>query len=272
MILPTHLVASQAFFYVACIIAGHAPTVPEAATAAAGGMFPDIESRQSVVGRLIPPLSEFLEHEYGHRTITHAALAQLVLGIVLYFTLPFGFFLAFISGWISHTSLDMMTLSGVCYWYPSRVRCVLPAYAKYRFKIMGWGELVFCAILTVLVFPLHSMAITELGTTGLIRQSIGDITAARETYNAQRGDYAFRLEIVGKDNRTLESINGTYEVVRPFRENGFIVRHDGQDVSVCKQTQQCLWYAERAILHRQELIQKSGNGQGEKGKLLEKWL
>jgi inner membrane protein len=253
-------------------MAGHAPTVAEAATAAAGGMFPDIENRQSLVGRLIPPLSEFLEHEYGHRTITHAALIQLVVSLLLFYLLPFGYALAFVAGWISHTTIDMMTLSGVCYWYPSRVRCVMPAYAKYRFKVMGWGELVFCAVLTALVFPLHSMAITELGTTGLIRQSIGDIAAARESYNAERGDYSFKLEIVGKDNRTLESINGTYEVLRPFKDNGFIVKAGQREVSVCKNTQQCAWYAENAVLHRGALVQEVQQGQDEKGRLLEKWL
>lgn len=270
MILPTHLVASQVFYYSACIIFSHAPTIPEAAIAAIGGMFPDIENRQSLVGRLVPTLSDYLEHEVGHRTLTHSALAQLFVGLLLFYFLPFGYGLAFMAGWISHTTIDMMTLSGIAYWYPSRVRCVMPAYAKYRFKVMSWAELIFCALMTIAVFPLHTMALSELGTTGLIRQSLGDFNAARETYNAERGDYAFKLEVIGKDNATLQNISGTYDVLRAFKETGFVVKNGTQEISVCKQTIGCKWYAKHGVLHRNgaKLQQK----EGEKEELLKKWL
>ncbi len=271
MILPTHLVVSQVFFYSACIIFSHAPSVPEAAAAAVGAMFPDIESRQSIVGRLIPPLSEFLEHEVGHRTLTHALIPQIFIGLLLFYTLPFGYALAFMAGWISHSVIDMMTLSGVCYWYPSRVRCVIPLNSRYRFKVMGWGEFIFCVIMTIAVFPLHSMAKTELGTTGLIRQSLGDIMGAREAYNAQRGDYRFTLEIIGKDNTTFENISGTYQVLRAYKEIGFVVMRNGEEISVCKQTTQCRWYVEKAILHRHDR-QAQPQHINDKNELLNRWL
>jgi hypothetical protein len=47
------------------------------------------------------------------------------------------------------------------------------------------------------------LARTGEGTTGLIRSALGRLAEARETYDARKGTNTLRLEVRGRDNRTL---------------------------------------------------------------------
>ncbi|MET0084743.1 MAG: hypothetical protein ABW079_17210, partial [Sedimenticola sp.] len=85
------------------------------------------------------------------------------------------------------------------------------------------------------------------GTGGLIRMAIGDIAAARQQYDAQKGRNAWTLRIEGRDNRSFESIDGEYPIRGPWRENGFILDDESGPVSVCM-AQGCDWYPVHAVL------------------------
>jgi membrane-bound metal-dependent hydrolase YbcI (DUF457 family) len=80
MLTPTHLITAQAFYFGACIAAAHPPAPLEALAALGAALVPDLDSRQSYAGRLLPPLSGWLEHQFGHRTLTHSLLAQALAG------------------------------------------------------------------------------------------------------------------------------------------------------------------------------------------------
>lgn len=226
MLTPTDLIAAQTAYLSGCLVALHVPRLAEALLALGASLVADLDSRQSHVGRLFPFLSEPLEHWVGHRTATHSLLAQAIVGTAAYFFLPFGFFLALVAGWVSHSVADMMTPSGVAWFWPSRVRCVLPGNEKYRMKVMGWGELTFAGgmALTGAIFML--LAEAGEGAGGLIRSAIGDIAAAREQYDAEKGRNAWTLRVEGRDNRSFEALDGECQVRGPWRENGFILDSD----------------------------------------------
>ena len=251
MITPTHLLFSQACFYTACIFTGHGPTVLEAGAAAAASLIPDLDSRQSLIGRMFYPLAAALEHEFGHRTFTHSLLIQITAGAIAFYLLPFGFFLALVAGWVSHSWADMMTAKGVCWFWPSRVRCVLPGNARFRMDVMGWGELWFAALMTAAVFPLHAMAVTAQGATGLIRQAIGEVSAARATYDAQKGGHVWWLEVEGNDNLTLAPVQGRFEVLAGFQESGFLLKTPNGRKTACKALT-CDWHTSKAVIHKGE--------------------
>jgi hypothetical protein len=102
----------------------------------------------------------------------------------------------------------------------------------------------------VLVFPLHRMALTGQGATGLVRQQVAFIGAARQTYDAQKGQNEWLLEIIqGRDNVTLQDISGRYVVVAGQGDEGFLIRQNDQVVSVCK-SGACDWYAENARVEK----------------------
>ncbi|MGV6815778.1 MAG: metal-dependent hydrolase [Thiotrichales bacterium] len=236
MLTPTHLLTAQTTYFATCIAVGHAPQPAEALLALGAALLPDLDSRQSYLGRLLRPVSSWFEDSFGHRTLTHSVLAQIALGIAAYFTLPSGFFLAFVSGWVSHSIADMMTPSGVAWFWPSRVRCVLPGNARYRMEVMGKGEHWFLGIMGVAGVLLLPLASTGQNTTGLIRSAIGDIAKARQEYDARKGDYAFYLETTGKDNQSYADVSGSYYVIGPYQETGFLLETDEGTRSVCRAT------------------------------------
>ena len=48
-----------------------------------GSPLPDIDSPRSTIGRLLPFLSDAIERQWGHRTITHGLLMWSALAVVL---------------------------------------------------------------------------------------------------------------------------------------------------------------------------------------------
>lgn len=254
MIAPTHVIFSQTFFYTSCIVVGHAPSFGESLLCAFFAVFPaDVDTRQSLIGKALPFIASPTEFYFGHRTITHAFLPQLAVGIPLFLFAPQGIALAVMSGWHSHSWADMMTRPGVQFWYPSRFRCVLPGNPKYRMHTMEWGELWFAIGMCLLVFPLHNWATTGLGATGLIRQSIAFIGAARETYDESKGNSEWFLEIKGgHDNTTLQEISGRYYVVSSHTSKGFKILVGDKIKTVCESST-CDWYAESATISSGEI-------------------
>ncbi len=208
-----------------------------------------MDSRHSYIGRLLPFISEPLGHQFGHRTLTHSLLLQSMIGILAYYTLPFGYFLALFTGWMGHSLADMMTPAGVCWFWPSRVRCVIPGNRRYRMESMGRGELIFLLVMALIGLLMKPLAGSGLGTMGLIRSAIGNIASAREDYDIKKGSHAWSLEVKGRDNRSYADISGSYPVIGPYGEVGFILDSPQGPRSLC-QAGSCDWYSEHAALVR----------------------
>lgn len=247
MIAPTHLITAQTAYLAASLATGHSPALAEAMAAAACGLLPDLDKRQGIAGRLFPMISEPLDYYIGHRTLTHSLLFLSLLGLVLWYLLPFGWWLAVMAGTASHILADTLTPSGVELFWPSRARAVLPGNARYRFEAMGWPELGFAVVMGLAAVPLLQLAQAGEGTGGVIRSAIGKLATARQSYDAQKGTNTWTLRIKGRDNRSYEDVTGEYVVIGPWGENGFILRTLDGPRSLCGQ-QACDWYADHAVL------------------------
>ncbi|MCB1761333.1 MAG: metal-dependent hydrolase [Gammaproteobacteria bacterium] len=249
MLTPTHLVAGQTAFLTSAVALGHVPRLSESLLAMVAAIVPDLDHRRSYIGRALPFISSPLAHHVGHRTLTHSLLLQMSVGWVAFHLLPYGYFLALVTGWASHSLADMMTPAGVCWFWPSRVRCVLPGNRRYRMASMGPGELVFLLLLVVIGLWMQPLASSGLGTIGQIRSAIGRISSARELYDANKGGHAWSLEVKGRDNRGYQDISGSYHVIGAYRESGFIVSTAEGARSICR-SNICDWYADHAALSR----------------------
>ncbi len=247
MLTPTHLVAGQTVFLLSAIAAGHAPSLAESLVAMLAALAPDLDSRRSYLGRLLPFVSGPLEYHFGHRTLTHSLVVQCAVGAIAYSSLPFGYFLALFSGWVSHSIADMMTTAGVCWFWPSRARCVIPGNQKYRMDSMSSGELSFLVVMAFIGLLVKPLAGSGLGTMGLIRSAIGDIASAREDYDAKKGSNTWSLEVKGRDNRSYDDISSTYPVIGPYGETGFILESPEGPRSLCHSSS-CDWYPEHSAL------------------------
>lgn len=251
MLLPTHLVAGEVFFLGGCVLAGHVPEPGEALMAMVSAVLPDIDHRQGIIGQAFPFLAAPLEYRFGHRSITHSLLVQAVVAILGWFLLPEGFALAIVLGLFSHASMDMATPSGVAWFWPSRVRCVIPGNDLYRVDPMSHGELGVLILLSALSFVLFDLAREGLGGLGLIRSALGELSTARTQYEDHKSGFAFRLRMDGIDNKSLEAITGEFPVIAGYRETGFLIDTPEGTKSVCQQLL-CDWHAERAVLVRGE--------------------
>jgi len=141
MTLPVHVVGGVFLTGVASALAGVSILEPIGVlVTVVGSVLPDIDHTKSPVGRLVPPLSSYINRRHGHRNLTHSAAFTAALCFVLAimenavfsstkYTLIFGL------AYSSHILLDMFTLHGVGLFYPFvRNMAVLPGNAKYRVK------------------------------------------------------------------------------------------------------------------------------------------
>lgn len=242
MLTPTHAVTATTFF-----IALGGTSVNAGLLAIAASIAPDLDSRVSTAGKLLPFISRPVEFHFGHRTITHSLLAQIVLCTLAYVLLPEQYALAITVGLVSHSVCDMMTARGVCWFWPSLVRCVIPGSPKYRFEIGGWAELTFASVMALCGFLAVGIHQQTAGATGVLRAALGNITAARRDYDEQKGSHAFSLRLRGRDNSTFAQIDGEYSVRAGWGATGFLIDTDAGVRTVCN-TEQCSWYPEHAVL------------------------
>lgn len=254
MLAPTHLIAGQAAYLALSLGWGHAPTATEGWLAAACALLPDLDKRQGVVGRWFPWISEPIEYHFGHRTVTHSLIVTLALGLGLWWLFPTGAWIAVVGGYASHPLADMMTPTGVEWLWPARWRCVLPGNERFRMRPMGWGELMFAALLAATCVGLAVLGRSAADSGGVISSAMGHISDARQRYDAQKGTNAWTLEVDGRNNTTYADVSGSYRVIGEYRGNGFIVRGPDGPVSVCRSAS-CDWYAESAVLERGRALQ-----------------
>jgi inner membrane protein len=250
VIAPTHIVVGQFAYLVGALVAGHPPSAPEAVAAGAAALLPDIDKRSGYVGRWLPWLSGPIEEAVGHRTATHSLLALAVVAVVAW-PLPTGWYIAVVAGFGSHAVADMMTPSGVAWFWPARARCVIPGNAAYRIEAMSIPELWVAVLVGLLSWPVLAMAQGGTGALGAVRDLIGDMGSARQHYDAHKSEADWWLTVRGQDNRGFQAVEGRYRVIAPFRATGLIVEGPRGPVSVCR-SGECDWYVERAVIERGE--------------------
>jgi len=88
MIAPTHLIVGQSAYPAACIALAHPPVLADVCVAMGAALIPDLDSRASYAGRLLPPLSDWIERRFGHRGLTYSLLAQFLAGALALWLLP----------------------------------------------------------------------------------------------------------------------------------------------------------------------------------------
>jgi inner membrane protein len=251
MLTPTHLVFGQTAYLAACVVAAHPPAPEEAAVALLGAALPDLDSRASYIGRILRLTSGMLEQYFGHRSFTHSLLLQVLAGLLAWWLLPGGFALALLAGWVGHAWADMMTKAGVAWFWPARIRCVLPGNPDFRMDVGKGGELAFLLVVALLGVVLMPLAATGKGTAGLIRGAIGDLETVRRHYDRDKGDVRFAVVVKGRDNLDHTDISGTYPIIGPWRETGLILDTDAGPRSLCAGSA-CNWYSSHAELAKGE--------------------
>lgn len=151
---------NHVLFGVACWVGtatylGQAPRPAGICIAGFAALWPDMDHPSSVLGRWIPVLPRLM----SHRGPTHSALALMLLAAALW-TAAWHFpewrweLLAIFVGYASAIVGDILTVDGVQFFWPAKVRVRLPIL----WKSGGWHESVFntAAILLVVYYWMAS--------------------------------------------------------------------------------------------------------------------
>lgn len=81
----------------------------------------DVDSCKSFIGRKIKIISWMIENIFGHRTIFHSLVIPIsVLVLSSFYDIKLG--IAFLTGYIGHLFLDMLSVEGISLFYPIRFR------------------------------------------------------------------------------------------------------------------------------------------------------
>ncbi|MGK7893927.1 MAG: metal-dependent hydrolase [Xenococcus sp. (in: cyanobacteria)] len=181
-----------------------------------GSQLPDLDTTTSTIGQICFPLSNWLEDNFPHRTITHSLLATVVIAAIAlpigyYFdhlitaaVLPFGHLVACVS--------DTFTKKGVQIFYPNQFWAVAGTNPRRRLRTGGAGEYWVLAIaVTILFFSIY------INNNGGIFQNLGQnlslSDAVVKVYNENAENHHVYASITGVWESDRSNADGKYLIL-----------------------------------------------------------
>lgn len=256
MITPTHLTFSQTFYLASCILWTSPVTSTGVFIAALASLIPDLDTHVSLPGRIVPHFSEWIHQHFGHRSITHAFVPQVIVWFIMYVFVINNYMdvnvaIAVAAGWFSHSCADMLTKTGIYFWYPSRrYRCVAWKNPRFRVEVMSYGEWWWSCTMFVIAIPLFFGAKTEQGAGGIIRYALGDIQLAVQEYQRYKGSHEWFLEIEGSNNDSQRRVDGEYYVIDVKNSNTFFISNSNNETVTVSDASTEDWFVSFAILKK----------------------
>ena len=181
-----------------------------------GSQLPDLDTTTSTIGQICFPLSNWLEDNFPHRSITHSLLATVTLAAIAipigyYFdhlvtaaVLPFGHLVACFS--------DTFTKKGVQLFYPSQSWTVAGSNPHRRLSTGGAGEFWVLAIATTLLI-LGLWINNNGGIFENLGQNLSLESAVVKTYNQNAATNHIYAEIQGFWESDRASADGKYLIL-----------------------------------------------------------
>lgn len=138
-----------------------------------GSIFPDIDEPRSLIGRRFPLISRIVSLSFSHRGFTHFLvfpLIFLIAGILVNNHSISPYLFAFGYGILLHQIGDMLTISGIPYYFfplSSKKAVLLPQ--ALRFKT---GSIVENTILVGILVPLIAILSIQFGLIGVDTKNV----------------------------------------------------------------------------------------------------
>jgi len=191
------------------------------------GLFPDIDTPRSIVGKLFPFISNFLTAKMRHRSCTHSFLASFLLGLIVYsishfFSIGSEFPSAIVCGYIFGFLADMFTKNGVEIFWPSKIRYVCPANRKFRLTTGSNTEYVILFFLIFIVCAVFSINY-QGGFFQQVNQIISSPSGAVMLYMQHSKHNKILVNIEGTDTTSRNLINREFTLIQPIKDDDLIV-------------------------------------------------
>jgi inner membrane protein len=190
--------------------------------AAVASQLPDVDTSKSLVGRVLFPVSWFLEERFPHRTITHSFLATFFIAGAFYpvywLTSPTDYWaivIGYLMGWIA----DCFTKTGVTALYPATMaRLVIPANPRLRLSTGSGGE-----YFLLLLLVLGIVASINLNSAGGIVRSFNALLAqpsgAVDLFQKEGRTRQVIAQVKGRKPASAVDVNESFEVVEVMGGN-----------------------------------------------------
>ena len=225
----THMGFAGLLYLLLLTPAGIGLTALNALAVTAASVLPDIDSGSTFTGRVIPPLTRFLERRFGHRTLTHSLPFAAFLSLLFLVPMLAGLevFACVIVGYISHPLLDTCTPNGVRLFYPySGVRCVFPfdGNSPHRFRVGTGSKLDRALGIMFLTACLPAFYVAGEGYERFIRVAQHTIdSAVRDCELYSRSGTVFAL-MEAHDQLSGEPLNGRFQVVGALNSHSLVFK------------------------------------------------
>ncbi len=194
-----------------------------------GSIIPDIDHPRSVIGKIFYPIAGFLEHKFGHRTMTHSFIGWFIFSVIFSVFIYLGIWLsgvffkvefinwnlstrwiaAFSISYFSHLALDMFNKRGVQMFWPNQNRDVIPKDPRYRLESGSRSEILIFIILLILMFL--SLPVSKYGVDTSMRWLLATPGSAIEEYKSLK-THSY-VEFEGYFTITKQDVKGTAEIL-----------------------------------------------------------
>ncbi|WP_109107836.1 metal-dependent hydrolase [Azospirillum sp. TSO35-2] len=119
----SHIIVGGATWFYVSTRFGVAFDVVAFGAAIVGSLAPDIDHPKSTLGQLLRPLSSWISRVFGHRGVTHSALAIAgCLWVLHEYTAYSRLLIPFIVGYLTHLGGDLLTPAGLPLLWPIKRR------------------------------------------------------------------------------------------------------------------------------------------------------
>jgi inner membrane protein len=194
---------------------------------AIAGLLPDVDLSKSPAGRILFPISSFLEKRFPHRSCTHSILASIVVGAVVY-GMAYG---SVISWRLAHAIeigytfgylVDLITKSGIQLFFPTTLRCVVPGNRNLRLSTgSNWEYGILVLVVAALLLVLNINTHGGMGFT--FNEILATPRGVQELMNQKGNTHQIVVHIDGVRTFDRSRINGDFAVIEQKDANTFIV-------------------------------------------------
>jgi inner membrane protein len=224
MMTLTHLAISG---LMTSLILGSAEPITVSVGAIAG-LLPDVDISKSPAGRVLFPISRYLEQKFPHRSGTHSILASLVIAAVVYglaysSTIPWQLAHAISIGYTFGYLADLTTKAGIQLFFPATLRCVVPGNRKLRLSTgSNWEYGILVLVVAVLLLVLNINLHGGIGLT--FNEILATPRGIQELMNKQGNTHQIVAHIKGVRIFDRAIVNQDFAIIEQRDANTFIVR------------------------------------------------
>jgi inner membrane protein len=194
---------------------------------AIAGLLPDVDLSKSPAGRILFPISSFLEKRFPHRSCTHSILASIVVGAVVY-GMAYG---SVISWRLAHAIeigytfgylVDLITKSGIQLFFPTTLRCVVPGNRNLRLSTgSNWEYGILVLVVAALLLVLNINTHGGMGFT--FNEILATPRGVQELMNQKGNTHQIVVHIDGVRTFDRARIQDDFVVVEQRDANTFTI-------------------------------------------------